>query len=321
MIQPTVFSKFQQHYENQFGLTSMNEEKEGNRNQVSIYSDQLKEGNHPRIFHHGKKTQDVIILTHGLSDSPYYVEAIGMRFFKEGVNVILPLLPAHGLKDPNKAMEDSKLDFKWRAEIDAMVEIAAGLGGRISLGGFSTGGALSYNKILREETKIRGGLFLFSGAIDVSLVNDVNNLYLARLAIKLSDGDIIGIGKDPYKYPTFPKYGGLELGDIIDENDRLSKNRKINQAVFAAHSVHDETANLSGISGLLEKHVQRGLAFVISENVTHSELPLDKVIELDESQDLGPETPPKANPKFNLMMDSAIQFFHKEVSAGNYVND
>jgi esterase/lipase len=286
---------------------------EGIVNQISISSIQLKNGNYPRIFHHGKKTKDVIILTHGLSDSPHYVEAIGKRFFNEGLNVILPLLPAHGLKDPNKAMEDRKLDFKWRAEIDAMVKIASSLGDRISLGGFSTGGALSYNKILREEAKIRGGLFLFSGAIDVSFIDDVNNSFLARLAIKISDGDIIGIGKDPYKYPTFPKYGGLELGDIIDENKRLSKNRKINQAVFAAHSVHDETANLSGISKLLEKHVHRGLAFVISENVTHSELPLDKTIELDNSQKLGPETPPKANPKFRLMMDSAMQFFNNEV--------
>ena len=49
------------------------------------------EGNYPAIFSHGEKTKDVIVLTHGLTDSPYYMQAIGERFYQEGLNVVLSI--------------------------------------------------------------------------------------------------------------------------------------------------------------------------------------------------------------------------------------
>lgn len=63
----------------------------------------------------------------------------------------------------------------------------------------------------------------------------------------------------------------------------------------------------------MEKNVEKGLAFIISENVAHSELVLAEDIVLDESQRGGPKDPPKANPKFKWMMDDAIRFFRKQV--------
>ena len=39
----------------------------------------------------------MIVLIHGITDSPYYMEAIGKQFYAKGYNVVLPLLPAHGL--------------------------------------------------------------------------------------------------------------------------------------------------------------------------------------------------------------------------------
>jgi hypothetical protein len=54
---------------------------EGRTYGYRLISAQLRRGNNPKILHHGIKTNDVIVLTHGLSDSPYYVEAIGRRFF------------------------------------------------------------------------------------------------------------------------------------------------------------------------------------------------------------------------------------------------
>ncbi|MCP5108211.1 MAG: hypothetical protein GY950_32800 [bacterium] len=258
----------------------------------------------------------MIVLTHGLSDSPYYMKAIARKFFSEGANIVIPLLPAHGLIDPDKAMEDYKLDSKWKEEIDNAVEVALLLGGRVSLGGFSTGGALSLNKILRTPNKVQGGLFLFSGAIDLGIVKEkISRLKFVQHIVKVKDGKIRGIGRNPYKYPELPKFAGLELGQIINENVELIliKNEKISQPVFAAHSVHDTTVKIEGIIDLLENNVEKGLAFIISENVTHSELVLAENIALDESQTEGPQYPPKANPKFNWMMDDAIRFFRKQV--------
>ncbi len=305
---------FQVHYNNRLGNAKIDHQTiENNKACCFIKSSKIKKGNSPRILHHGKVTKDVIILTHGLSDSPFYMEAVAKRFFNIGLNVVLPLLPGHGLKDPDKAMQDENLDSKWRTEIDNAVQIAQQFGKRISVGGFSTGGALSYNKILRDSEMIQGGLFLFSGAIDVKMVKEVSRFSFLQSITKMTDGTILGIGRDPYKYPTFPYFGALELGQVIRENQKLSKGKKITQPVFAAHSVHDESAMVQGIVQLLEQSVEKGIAFLVSQNVAHAELPLDTAIKLNTRQKEGPKTAPKANPQFNDMMDSCLQFFKKEI--------
>lgn len=305
---------FQTHYTERLGKTSLQiEAMDKNKACCFIKSNQLKPGNAPRVLHHGRLTKDVIILTHGLSDSPYYMEAVARRFFDKGLNVVMPLLPAHGLKQPDKALQDRSLDSKWRDEMDDAVVVAQQLGSRISVGGFSTGGALSYNKILRDSDLIQGGLFLFSAAIDVRLIKEVSRFSFLQSITKMTDGHIKGVGRDPFKYPKFPAFGALELGQVIRENKKLSKGKKITQPVFAAHSVHDESAMLQGIIQLLEQSVERGVAFLISEKVAHAEVPLAADIPLNSRQKEGPKTAPKANPKFEEMMESCLHFFKKEV--------
>ena len=307
--------KFQTNYKNRLGETEVLRIKNesGIKQQFQIKSSKLRDDNYPTIFYHGKKTKDVIILTHGLSDSPFYMKAVGRKFYEAGLNVVFPLLPAHGLKEPDQAMEDDTLNEKWQDEMDKAVALALLFGKRISVGGFSTGGALSYNYILRHPKNIQGGLFLFSAAIAVRLIKDASRFISLQTITKMRDGRIFGIGRDPYKYPTFPKFGALELGDIIRENIKLSKGKKITQPVFAAHSVHDDSANVQGIIDLLTNYCEDGLAFLISANVKHAELPLNQDITLDMTQTRGSKVAPKANPQFDLMMKNALTFFKEKI--------
>ncbi|MCP5046679.1 MAG: hypothetical protein GY940_05880 [bacterium] len=309
--------KFKTHYRERLGPLEYEtiENQDGIKARYTLKSPLLKEGNGPTIFSHRRKTKEVLVMTHGLSDSPYYVKAIARRFYAEGVNVIMPLLPAHGLIDPDKAMEDYKMDAKWRKEIDHAVDVAVSFGDRVSLGGFSTGGGLSLNKILRTPDQIKGGLFLFSGALDLGLVVDeVSRIKLVQSIVKIVDGKIKGIGRDPYKYPELPKFAGLELGQIINENDKLIKNKKISQPVFSSHSAQDTTVKIHGIIDLLEHHVKKGFSFIIGDNVPHAELVLEKDIPLDYSQTDGPKEPPKANPDFDWMMENVLRFFKHQVA-------
>lgn len=307
---------WQKHYNRRFEKTTFNIiEKEDNIYQkIFLHSDLVKNKNHPRLFFHGKKTKDVIVLTHGLSDSPWYVESIAKRFFKAGANVLLPLLPAHGLKDPDAAFEDLALDGKWREEIDVAVQVAANFGERISIGGFSTGGALSYNKILRTPTAINGGLFLFAAALSIGKVNNqLGKFGFVQKLVKNHDGKIIGIGQDPYKYPIFPKFGVTELAQIITQNQALQVGKKITQPTFVGHSVHDESADFQGIISLLTNHVAIGEAFLISQNVRHAETPLEIDVPIDYSQKALPEYEPKANPQFEDMMAAMLYFFENKI--------
>ncbi len=305
---------FRQHYQDRLGKSELEiESLEKNKAFCEVRNYKVKKGNYPRVYHHGRMTADSIILTHGLSDCPYYMDAVGRNFFENGMNVILPLLPAHGLKNPEEPIHDEELDSKWRAEIDNAVEVAAMMGRRVSIGGFSTGGALGLNKILRDPDSITGGLFLFSGAIDVRLVREASRFSFIQSITKMTDGVIIGYGRDPYKYPRFPYFGAIELGQIISENRRLISGKKIKNPVFAAHSVHDDSAMIQGIILLLEKHIETGQAFIISEKVGHAELPLDADIKLNTRMQEGPETPPKANPQFDAMMFNCIEFMRSKL--------
>ena len=114
------FSLLLNHYKKRLGKVNINisENSGGIHQTINFLSPQLKKGNHPRIFYHGKPTEDVIILSHGLSDSPHYVKAIGKKFYKTGCNVILTLLPGHGLKDVGEKMEQESLKRNWKKELD-----------------------------------------------------------------------------------------------------------------------------------------------------------------------------------------------------------
>jgi pimeloyl-ACP methyl ester carboxylesterase len=106
-----AFEIFKNHYANRLGRVETEPLDFKNiKTQFIVKSEKLRDGNYPTVFFHGQKTKDVIVLTHGLTDSPYYMKAIGERFYREGLNVILPLLPAHGLKDPDEAMDDKALN-------------------------------------------------------------------------------------------------------------------------------------------------------------------------------------------------------------------
>ena len=245
-----------------------------------------------------------------------------------------PLLPAHGLKAPDEAMEDKALDQKWRDEIDQAVEVALLLGDRVSLGGFSTGGALSLNKILRDQDKIEGGLFLFSGAIDLGLRDEPGRFRLTSAIFEeitiLTTEKYTGEGPNPLQVPgIFLSLLPSNSVQVIQKNEALLKEwekrkEKISNPVFAAHSVHDETLKIAGTIGIIElltNHVSNGLAFLIADNVRHEDnLGPDNVrhgeVVLAEDIDLSRRPQfamyvkqPKANPKFNLMMQTAIQFF------------
>jgi len=315
---------FQDHYQ---GRLKTVEHRIDQREKIHEYhyfdSPLLRPGNGPRLLSHGEPTDDVIVFTHGLSDSPFYMESVARRFYERGCNVVMPLLPAHGLKDPDEAMEDRLLDRKWKKTIDNAVETALLLkkpGGRLSLGGFSTGGALSLNKVLRDrDHQVNGGLFLFSGALEIGDITEtVGRLSFIQSITRITDGKVRGQGPNPYKYPELPNFAGLELIQIINENNRQLAKRKVALPVFAAHSVHDTTARLEGIVHFMKEHAERGVTVIIAHDVPHANLPLEAPIELGEllHPDDEPEHPPHANPQFEWMMTGALYFFERELRGG-----
>lgn len=341
MLPDHIWNAFASHYDTRLGgeMTSpisLQQVEQAVPTQLPGYyydNPKLREGNGPRILYQGEMTKDVIVLTHGFTDSPFYMQDVAARFFDIGCNVILPLLPAHGLKEPNEAIRQEELDNRWRSTIDASVAVARLLGHRVSIGGFSTGGALSLNKILRHSDMIDGGLFLFSSALSLGRFVDAvghSDIVQWTVGFFLDRAAIVGEGPDPYKYPILPASVASEIVEIIQENNsKLEKEDMISQPVFAAHSHHDETVEIQGVIDFLGNHVplEKQLFFPINDEVMHASLPLQTAVPVDLDQIGQNEKSPKerqrkqeewlkhvaANPHFDEMMNEAINFFQQKV--------
>ncbi|MGE3272950.1 MAG: alpha/beta hydrolase [Chloroflexota bacterium] len=89
---------------------------------------------------HGKKTAHAVVLVHGLTNCPQQWAPFAELLYARGCNVLLPRMPRHGLTDrmttePSRLRAEELRDFA-----DQIVDIAAGLGDRVTVVGLSAGG-------------------------------------------------------------------------------------------------------------------------------------------------------------------------------------
>ena len=267
-----------------------------------------KIGNCPQILHHNRITDNVIVLVHGLTDSPYYMQAIAEDFAKKEFTVVLPLLPAHGLRRPGRAFHSLK-HTEWIETVNATCKLASSLGKKLSIGGLSTGGALSVYKTITDPEQITGGLFLFAAALDIGTVEQLvlqteagrmiarlrdQQLWLAktvkdRLEMVLDDqkagerDEFFGTGKNDYKYSVFFYEGASQLAEVLQEinthyEKRSLKFSDINQPVFAAHARDDDSALFRGVQRLVDNHPNGAVELFAVEGIKHESIVLKRAI-------------------------------------------
>jgi esterase/lipase len=216
---------------------------------------------HPQIFKHDDdgNPRNAIVLVHGLTDSPHFMKDIGEYFCsKMGFDVYIPLLRAHGLKNPED-MKDASL-IEWRRDVRFAIDKAKESGGKVSIGGLSTGGTLSVEMALKDEQSIDGGVFLFSAAL--GLATSAGNLAeillrtpLANIFDHIDKSTLINNSPsgNPYRYSKMDIGGARELSKLIKELDLLTDREVLNQPLFAAHSEADTTAAIDEIEELVDR--------------------------------------------------------------------
>lgn len=282
----------------------------------------LNEGIGPRVLLSNAEQSErppVMVLFHGLSDSPFYLLAIAKTLQQTGHDVILPLHPAHGLKKPD-AMHASDLKQQWRDHVDAIMDFADDHWARVHIGGFSTGGALSVDYLLRHQAaneRSVSSLLLFSGALALNQqVESWSKVPFIKQIAKLIDGKYQGTGKNPYKYPSVSGYAGMVLMELIREIRVSFDEQVLRLPIFAAHSAADTTTPLAGIDDLLARVKGKHTRFVVGEEIDlcHSDLVLDRYHALIASRQYVRTsqdercTIPQANPQFNIMISLLQQF-------------
>ncbi|MFZ7124734.1 MAG: alpha/beta hydrolase [Desulfobacterales bacterium] len=279
--------------------------------------DAIRHGCHPRRLEHPAATEKAIVLVHGLSDSPYFLSAIADHFHRAlGYNVYLPLLHGHGLQTPN-GMEGVELE-EWKANVGFAVTSAAAKAANVSIGGLSTGGALSFYTACTRP-RINGGLYLFSAALDLTggplgLIGEMKERLLRTFLTEVLDRNQPLVGRNPYRYSRIDVDGARELARLIKETDDLLKgfdaSNRFPNPVFACHSESDKTADIQGLRRLQQKSDPARFTLHLipeEEGVPHASVVLEESIYA-----LGavPGEPPlePANPRFGDLLVAISRF-------------
>lgn len=281
------------------------------------FSDQtVRPGCHPRKLLQAKSTGKAIVLVHGLTDSPFYMLAVAKHFHNFlGYNVYMPLLQCHGLKHP-EGMAGVMLE-QWKNNVAFALRAAAESADRVSIGGLSTGGALSFY-FWENNSKVTGEVYLFSAALGLyggplGCMGRLLESMLRCVAIRYFDNGKPLVGNHPYRYDRVPLNSATELSRLILEIDGMLKNAGDaiqKKRVFAAWSECDRVINvrkLSQLQSIIKKN--QFLSFIIpkAKQVDHACVVLDEPIYAIGSH---PDAPPleNANPSFVEMMTALSKF-------------
>jgi esterase/lipase len=268
----------------------------------------------PNISQNHMQPKGVVVLFHGLSDSPYFMSSIGEFLRTKGYIVIAPLTPGHGKIDADADMQDETLKTRWYRHTDNVMNFAKQIADTANLplvvGGFSTGGAFATYFTINHPDQV-DALLLFSGALELAGgAEAMSNIWGMKSLASWLDGEYETQGAHPYKYPSVASYSGLVLMDVIHDIRDILETKKVSKAIFAAHSMSDNTTLFSGIEKLTSQIEGNHSLFKIDESfdLCHADLPMSAVqiinLRFDKSKINASElcSVPKANPLHQQML-------------------
>lgn len=186
---------------------------------------------------HDKPYRRGILLTHGLTDSPYHMRHLAAFFQRMGFRVMVVLLPGHGTQPGDL------LDVRWQEWEKTLIYGADTLAAEVDelyLGGLSAGAALSVLQSTNDE-RVRA-LFLFSPAFKITSLAKWANMHrlYSRLLPKEAWVNVMQ-DRDWYKYESFCKNAAAQMYALTQALPRAGA--KV--PVFAVASADDATVHAS----------------------------------------------------------------------------
>ena len=206
------------------------------------------------------KIKGGVLLLHGLTDSPYSQRDLANIFLEEGYVVLSLRYPYHGTQ-PGEMLKIKHED--WEKLIvygvkllkDELKEIK---NPEIILSGYSTGGPISLNYILKQiknKAELPNKVFWFSPAMGVTPFAKIGFLDIALSKFPYFDKFKwleIEPEFDGGKYTSFTKNAGIEVSKLITENNKLlkkltSKEKEKFPPIYIYQSLVDDTVDHKSI--------------------------------------------------------------------------
>lgn len=178
-----------------------------------------------QMLQHGRPTERVFVLMHGLSNCPAQFRRFGELLYRRGHNVVIPRLPYHGQRD--RLTEEWKL-LSAQQMLDSAnnaVDVARNLGRKVTVVGLSVNGTvaawLAQNRADVDRVVLIAPLLAPSGVPEAAITP------LSRLVYRLPNRFMWW---DPVKkaaaggdnaYPRFPTHAIAQVlrisGEVLEQ--------------------------------------------------------------------------------------------------------
>ena len=135
------------------------------------------------LLTHGQRVPRVVVLFHGLTDSPMQYFPYAQRLFAQGDNVFVPRLPHHAERT-GRVADMGKLTAQELRDLgDASVDVARGLGDTVIVSGLSAGGTIAaWVGQYRADVE---RVVLVAPALEVTHVPSLLNGAVLRIALRV----------------------------------------------------------------------------------------------------------------------------------------
>lgn len=166
---------------------------------------------HTQLLAHGQKSACAIAFIHGYTNCPHQFAPLAEQFYARGYDALIVRLPHHGLADRLTDEHRRLTAEELVAYVDQVVDIAAGLGERVTLVGLSGGGVAA-----AWAAQVRGDLdraVIIAPNFGFKAVPRPLTTLAANLVLLLPDRVIWwdplhkDEGRQPHVYPRFTLHG------------------------------------------------------------------------------------------------------------------
>ncbi|HUE99875.1 MAG TPA: alpha/beta fold hydrolase [Anaerolineales bacterium] len=171
-----------------------------------------------KLYEHGKQTEHVIILIHGFTNCPEQFTELGKQYYEAGNSVFIPRMPYHGLTD---RLTDALVNLtaeNLAAFGDQVIDIAHGLGKKVTVMGISGSGTLA--AWLAQNRADIDFAFAIAPLFGLAFIPSSFTKLFQRIALLLPNfflwWDPRTRADNPYSiYYAYPRYPTRALVEII----------------------------------------------------------------------------------------------------------
>lgn len=209
-----------------------------------------------RVIDQGRQSEQAVVLLHGFTNCPAQFEVIAQAYAEAGYSVVVPRLPGHGAVDKLTRSPSAVTSDQLIATADEAIDIAAGLGQRVTVVGLSGGATVAgWSAANRSEV---AEAVVIAPLVVPKAVPELLVAPLARAARFLPDMYLwwdSGLKEElvtpPYAYPRYSlrSLGAyLALGRATQVEDP-SRSTDLERLVVVSND-HDNAVSNAGVNEL-----------------------------------------------------------------------